>query len=177
MTKTSRALKILLPKGPAWRGKRLSLLLDSIGVVLDNIRELIVNIGIESIPPLSTAMLPEWYDAYNIRYDETQDIDSLRLRLLQAFSSQGGQNILYLQRQINKLHPEASLAEIDAFTYSINGKTQTQWTYIQLLDLLKRIMPAHMHAVYNIAIINASPAAETGLALAGLAQAGRLREV
>ena len=62
------------------------------------------------------------------------------------------------------------------YQYLVEGSVETTEDFESLENLIEKIMPAHLTAVYQIGITNAEPTAEAGLAQSGFAQAGRLRE-
>lgn len=57
--------------------------------------------------------------------------------------------------------------------YRVVGEVQDTTDLNRILGLLDRIAPAEMEPVLSITVLNLTPAAEAGLGMAGLMEAGR----
>ncbi len=110
----NRVLRRLFPPGHAWTlTGALGDLVEALAMSFARIRTFFLGILTESLPGTADDTLPEWFEAFGLKYDPTQTLANRQARADQAYTSLGGQNKDYLEAQIQKAYPDVHLIETD----------------------------------------------------------------
>ena len=100
----TKALAILHPKGQAWMIPKgdFRKLLEGLAIEYNRQKEFVEGVLDESYPPAITETIEEWFKAFNIPYDPGYTLQQARDIITERWTSVGGQDIVYLQDQIDK---------------------------------------------------------------------------
>jgi hypothetical protein len=170
------AFSRLLPGGRAWRASGwFGLVIDGLALSIESAKTFLKNILMESIPKKSTLLLPEWYSALGLRYDENLTLSQLQSRADLAFTSIGGSSLEYLESQVNRELQGVVVEEIsgDPFDFKLKGFVFTLSEFTRLIAIVQRIFPLHLVPNYEIIILTETDTAKTGLAVCGRALTGK----
>ena len=153
-----RVLKLLFPPGHAWTLMgELGDLVDALAESFSRLRTFFRGVLTESLPGTAVDTLQEWFEAIGLIYDETQPLADRQAAANAAYTSFGGQNLDYLNLQIQKEYPLIYLEEIlgDAekiYYYFVRGQIDDLADYNRIVDILVRIAPRHLVPVMIIEI-------------------------
>lgn len=116
-----RALKILLPRGLAWRLQGdWSKVMAGIGSALETVRKYVAGIVSESQPQNADDTLAEWYAMLGLPYDPTQTLADRQNQASQAFNSAGGQDKDYLDARIQIAFPDVHVETVEGYFVTAN---------------------------------------------------------
>lgn len=103
-----KGLKSLLPKN--WQiTNKLQALVEALAVNLERIHVFLCGVISESEPGTASEFLPEWYNQLGIKYDASQTLAARQARAKQVYSSTGGQDIDYLNTQLQIAYPDVEI--------------------------------------------------------------------
>jgi uncharacterized protein YmfQ (DUF2313 family) len=163
-------LRKLLPPGIFWHGRNFLNLILGISLVFDRIKSDINKILDECFPLTSTDLIDEW--ERNLGIDKpSDDLDKRRLEVAVRLVATGGNteeffisvvHIYDVNVQLmksnkkkyfvvgkNKAGQKLGEKEFPSFTIIFNFKIKK---YIELINLLDKLSPAHVEFIYNFEV-------------------------
>lgn len=189
----SDALRLLWPRGRAWRKVPDSPLALALGDVLDDARDTVRQIVAESRPGTATDTLPEWHAALGMAYDPLRPVAEMRERLESVRLSVGGMTLSLLRSQMAREFPGVTINEISATSemglaecgvsycaavdgdysptmYEVTGTVLDDYEATRVVAILAHYAPAHLIADVRLAILSVTATAELGVGRCGLAE-------
>lgn len=191
----SDSLRLLWPRGRAWRKVPDSPLALALGDVLDDARDVVRQIVSESRPGTATDTLPEWNAALGLAYDLSRPIEEMRERLESIRLSVGGMTLSLLRNQMAREFPGVVINEISATSelglmecgvsycgavdgdysptmYEVTGTVADDYDATRVVAILAHYAPAHLIADVRLTVLSLSSTAELGVGRCGLAELG-----
>jgi hypothetical protein len=189
------ALKLLFPRGEAWRRIPQDALVTGLGCNLDKLESGAYAIINESRPGTATDTLPEWHEVLGQHYDPSLLIADQRARLESTRLSIGGMTLLQLQDQLQREFPLVFVFEVTTNSeagedecgvaicgavegdyhptyYDITGEVGDEADEIRIRAILEHFAPAHLDPNVLVTIPGITTSSEAGIAICGLEEAG-----
>lgn len=194
----SRSLRLLFPRGLAWRlPGQLGQLVDAIALSIDHLRLFALDVVMESLPGTANETLPDWYATADLPYDASLPLAARQVRLATALSATGGQSFGYLQDQLQAELPDTYLTESGIsdpavagvygvgryglmrygngnplHTFWVQGFVGTTEEYDRMLAILARIFPLHLGPMIGVSITSLLGYGRSGIAKSGTSRSG-----
>lgn len=172
----------LLPKSSAYRGPNLRIITAALQKSFDRLTEFCQGIVTESHPTTAVQTIGQW---------DTE---------CPMYTASGGQNLEYLQAQLQQRWPDIYLtmfsfddanmcgsaqcgeemcADIPLLGpsypvhyYYVRGAVDNRTKFNKLQAIIVRLVPAHMTPLYQVSITSENPSSMAGVAESGVAQCG-----
>ena len=167
------SLSMLLRMMPIQSIGQLRQTLDGLGIELDRAKQFLAEVKNESSPDTATETIDMWLDALGITVAASATLGEKRALAMAAYTATGGQNLAYIQAQINKAFGNVTITETDIFEYTLGGFYPYARDFLSLLALTQRICPAHLESVFNVRSVYDGDVARCGIGTVGRAICGR----
>lgn len=118
----TRVTRSLFPDGSPWTlSGTFGDVVDALALSLDRARDFLEGVETESNAGTAEDTLAEWYSQLGIPYDPTQDLDRRQAKARQAATAIGGQDLAYLNAQIQVAFPDVEIVKVNFQTTNMVG--------------------------------------------------------
>ena len=152
--------KLIPKKGFLWRlfPGYFQDLLNALNEEPKRIRDFFKAVVAEMNPGTAIDTQEDWYQQFGLTYNPTKNLAEKQAETLERYIALGGQDIVYLQDQVDKAgFDDITLIETDAgyganwlCHYFVNGTVDNDQESNRLKSLLQKLAPGHLAPVYNI---------------------------
>ena len=117
------AIKKMLPIGLPWQliNDCIKFFVEGLSLEFVRLKGFYSDVRNEGLPETSVNLLPEWYKALGIPYNETLPLAELQAKAKARDTALGGQDIIYLQKQIDDANIDVVIYEIFPPDYARTG--------------------------------------------------------
>ncbi len=166
-----------------------------LGVTLERPRTAARAVLTEARPGTAVVLLPEWAEAWGIRYDPMLPVAETQARLAAMETALGDVTLNELQAQLDQELPglvvsepsasseagveeagvgicAADATEVSTVYYDVNGSLITEEQELRLLAVLQHFAPLHLVPHVLLTIEGLSSTSEAGEAVCGMDECG-----